>query len=69
MFFRSMELNYFMKSLILLGMASPYITDMLIEKLLNLDKDRPSNMNLRTLGPLVGQRITVKSKNAGFKGQ
>ena len=54
-FFRSVELTFFMNSFISCGMASPHITDasdFAIRKVsLNPNKGRLSVMNLRSPGP------------------
>ena len=66
MFFRSVELTFFVNSFISCGMASPHIidaSDFAIRKVsFNPNKGRLSVMNLRSLGPVAGQPISVKVK-------
>ena len=63
-FFRGVELSVFMNSFISCGMALPHIidtSDFVIRKdSVNPNKDRLSDMNLRSPGPVAGQTSTVK---------
>ena len=65
-FFRSVELTFFVNSFISYGLASPHIidaSDFAIRKIsFNPNKGRLSVMNLRSPGPVAGQPISVKVK-------
>ena len=65
-FFRSVELTFFVNSFISCGMGSPHIidsSDFAIRNVsFNTNKGRLSVMNLRSQGPVAGQPISVKIK-------
>ena len=65
-FFKSVELTFFVNSFILCGMASPHIidaSDFAIRKVsFYPNKGRLSVMNLRSPGPVTGRSISVKVK-------
>ena len=65
-FFRNVELTFFVNSFISCGMASPHIidsSDFAIRKVsFNPNKGRLSVMNLRSPEPVAGQPISVKVK-------
>ena len=66
MFFRSVELTFFVNSFISCGIGSPHIIETLnfaIRKVsFDPNKDRLSVMNLRSPGPVAVQPISVKVK-------
>ena len=65
-FFKTVELNFFVNLFILCGTASPHIigaSDFTIRNdSFNPNKGRLSVMNLRSPGPVAGQTISVKVK-------